>query len=90
MRVMKAAVLMIGLIAAAFPAAAPAQPADVCTACVADARCGSREQSCVAECQAGYFFVDPRRSECTARCSSNQTQCERTAVSRCRSQEVCR
>ena len=43
----------------------------------AQAACEARRQSCVAECRARHFGVDPRRAACTANCSAEADRCVR-------------
>jgi hypothetical protein len=86
---MRIAVLIVGSIGAAWPSLAMAQLTDVCAACIAGALCDSDARSCVAECRARTFVVDPKRSACVTHCSTTQTQCGLTAAAGCKALTVC-
>jgi hypothetical protein len=55
-------------------AAAQAQPARQVTPAV---ECEPKRQSCVAECRAQYFAIDPRRTDCTVNCAAVAARCTR-------------
>lgn len=44
---------------------------------VAQAGCELRRQSCIAECRARYFTIDPKRDACIANCVAEATKCIR-------------
>ena len=43
----------------------------------AQGRCEARRQSCVSECYARYFTIDPQRTKCLASCMSEEDKCKR-------------
>ena len=81
-----AALVALG-VAAAWPL--PAQSQQACTACVAATGCEARRDSCIAECRARLFSIDPKRNACVAGCSTSATQCARTAEATCRTRGQC-
>lgn len=82
---------LLAMMGAGFGASsAKAQGIDLCTACLASDGCDSAQQTCVAECRAQFFEIDPRRSQCIDRCSATGSQCTRQAKNTCRSQNACR
>src|SRR5215218_2177945 len=65
----------------ALVAAGPAQTA-------AQTGCEAKRRSCVAECRAQYFTVDPKRDACIAKCEAEANRCMREqAVQQGRSHE---
>ena len=46
----------------------------------AQTRCEARRQSCVNECYARYFTIDPQRTKCLAQCASEEEKCKRENV----------
>jgi hypothetical protein len=89
-RQVKATVLGMALVGCLWSSLVAAQPANLCDACIAGAGCDGSHQSCVVECRAHYFEIDPRRSQCIEHCSTAAAQCSRTAGMTCRTQNVCR
>jgi hypothetical protein len=43
----------------------------------APAACETRRLSCIAECRAQYFSIDPKRDACIARCVADAGKCRR-------------
>lgn len=39
--------------------------------------CETKRQSCIAECRAQYFAVDPKRNACVANCAAEANRCMR-------------
>lgn len=79
--------LTVGL---ALPASlGSAQPAVRCDTCVVSNGCESTRTSCIAECRARLFSVDPNRSECLDACARKAIACTRTADTSCKSQKAC-
>jgi hypothetical protein len=39
--------------------------------------CETKRQSCIAECRAQYFAVDPKRNACVASCVAEANRCMR-------------
>jgi hypothetical protein len=77
---------------AAFLVFAPlawAQPPPVCDSCLANAHCEADDQACLPACRARFFNVDPRRRDCLAQCATARKQCERAALTTCRSRLEC-
>ena len=52
------------------------------TSSVAQTRCEAKHQSCIAECYARYFTVDPKRGECIANCMAEEAKCRREQTTR--------
>jgi len=69
--------------------AAQAQQRSGCAACVSAAACDGKHDSCVAECRARLFSIDPKRATCIAECESKATQCLQAANSDCRAASSC-
>jgi hypothetical protein len=69
--------------------AAVAQPLGRCAACVNAAACDRKHDSCVAECRARLFGIDPKRATCIADCEGQATQCIQAANSACRAGSSC-
>ena len=46
----------------------------------AQGRCEARRQSCVSECYARYFTIDPQRTKCLANCMSEEDKCKRESA----------
>jgi len=67
-----------------------AQAPTGCTACVSAAACDGKEDSCVAECRARLFSIDPKRAACITDCSSKSSQCVQAANTACRTRNLCR
>src|SRR5262245_45655355 len=59
-----------------------AQQRSGCSACVSAAACDGKHDSCVAECRARLFSIDPKRATCIAECESKATQCLHAATPR--------
>lgn len=87
---MKAAALILTLAGCLAPCLASAQSANDCAACVSAAACDTRQDSCVAECRARLFDIDPRRNDCLAACATKASQCSQSARTACRAQNQCR
>ena len=66
-----------------------AQPQSGCAACVNAAACNGKHDSCVAECRARLFSIDPKRATCIADCESKATRCVQAANSDCRAASSC-
>jgi hypothetical protein len=78
------------LVAAWFGAGgAAAQPQGRCLACINAAACEGRHDSCVAECRARLFSIDPKRAACIADCGSKAAECVQAANSACRAGSSC-
>jgi len=88
--VLRLGALLLALGAFLPPVSANAQPASVCQVCIAAAGCDAARDNCVASCRAQYFTIDPNRSDCIARCSTDQARCTRTAEAGCHTQQMCR
>ena len=71
---MKTAIFMITLLMAIPSYGVMAQAADDCATCTGPA-CASKHESCVAECRARYFTVDPKRASCVAQCETTSASC---------------
>ena len=84
----KAASLLLSLWVWSLPA--NAQPTKLCASCLASAHCEDADPACVPACEARYFTIDPRRTECLAQCSAALNQCRSTAAAGCRQQKACR
>jgi hypothetical protein len=80
--------LAILLALAMSPQLATAQ--STCTACVGAADCGDKHETCVAECRARFFVIDPNRDGCVAGCATKASQCSRVAINACVVQNLCR
>jgi hypothetical protein len=85
----KSSILLSLLIACVTSVMAEAQPMGGCASCVALAGCMTASETCVAECRARLFNIDPRRSECVTSCSSKATLCTSAAERICREQNLC-
>jgi hypothetical protein len=59
--------------ASAIVALAAAEPTQTTT----QTACEAKRLSCVAECRARYFAVDPKRDACTANCTAEANRCLR-------------
>jgi hypothetical protein len=82
--------LVLALISATFlPSSADAQPGRGCAGCIANHACDRKRDSCVAECRARLFAIDPKRAECISQCSKTATLCGQTASRSCRADRVC-
>jgi hypothetical protein len=68
---------------------ASAQPAARCETCVVSYGCENTRASCIAECRARLFSVDPKRSECIEACARKAAECTRTADTSCKTQKAC-
>src|SRR4051794_5478277 len=44
--------------------------------------CEAKRRSCVAECRAQYFTVDPKRNACIAKCEAEASRCVREQAAR--------
>jgi hypothetical protein len=66
-----------------------AQPAAKCETCVVSYGCENTRASCIAECRARLFSVDPKRSECIDACARKAVECTRTADTSCKTQKAC-
>ncbi len=61
------------LFASAILALIAAEPADK----AAQTECEAKRRSCIAECRAQYFTVDPKRNLCVANCVAQANRCAR-------------
>ncbi len=54
------------------------------THAAAQTGCEAKRRSCIAECRAQYFTVDPKRNACIANCVAEANRCirEQAAVNR--------
>jgi hypothetical protein len=86
-RTVKTAALFLALCLT--PCAALAQPPLTCDACVSNAACDEQRTSCIAECRARLFSIDPRRADCINTCSSKARLCSQSAVATCRTRNLC-
>jgi len=64
---------LLRLFASATLAMVAAEP----THTAAQTKCEEKRQSCIAECRARYFSVDPKRNACIANCMSEADRCMR-------------
>jgi hypothetical protein len=87
---MRTVALVLALVGWLSPAVAMAQAQAGCAACVSAASCDGKEDSCVAECRARLFSIDPKRPACIADCSNKSSQCVQAANTACRSRNLCR
>jgi hypothetical protein len=87
---MKRVIVILALAGCMVPRCVAAQAAGGCAACVGAAACDTKQASCVQQCRARYFNVDPRRSDCIAHCEAVSSQCTQVAGSACRTQNSCR
>ena len=83
-------VILTVVLACLAPALPRAQPASDCDACIAAPGCTATHESCVAECRARLFSIDPRRSDCVASCSNTATVCVQSVEKFCRAGNRCR
>ncbi len=44
---------------------------------VAQTKCEAKRRSCIAECHARFFTVDPKRNKCIADCMTEENKCRR-------------
>jgi hypothetical protein len=88
--IVRAAAVILTLACGLFPCLTTAQPASSCAGCVSAAGCDDKRASCVAECRARIFSIDPRRAECVTDCSNKAGQCSRLAVNGCLAKNLCR
>ncbi|WP_431271190.1 hypothetical protein [Dankookia sp. P2] len=58
----------------------------VLTPATAQTTCETKRQSCVAECNARYFTVDPNRDKCLASCAAEANRCSREQQGRTQDQ----
>lgn len=86
-RLLVLGLLVVGCLA---PGTGRAQSPGRCDACVDAANCGPARETCVAECRARLFSIDPRRAECTTGCGNTAIQCARSAEAACRAGNLCR
>lgn len=86
----RAIVLALLLAACLAPDLARAQPASNCEPCIAANGCNATHESCVAECRARLFSIDPRRADCLKQCSSTAAICAQSVESFCRAGNRCR
>jgi len=85
-----ARVTVLLILGACFPPSlASAQTADRCNTCIVSYGCDNTRASCVAECRARLFSVDPKRSECIEACARKASECTRTADTSCKTQKAC-
>ncbi len=47
---------------------------------VAQTGCETKQRSCIAECRAQHFAVDPKRNACIANCVAEADRCRREQV----------
>ncbi len=64
---------LMRLFASATLALAAAEPTHV----AAQTGCEAKRRSCIAECRAQYFAVDPKRNACIANCVAEADRCTR-------------
>ena len=60
-----------------FASAALALVAAEPTRAAAQTACEAKRRSCIAECRAQYFSVDPKRNACIAKCVAEADRCTR-------------
>ena len=77
-----------GLIVAVSHGSTRAQGLD-CEVCAGQSACGSKHKSCVAECRARLFSIDPRRASCISICVEAATVCAQSVENRCRLGKRC-
>jgi hypothetical protein len=71
------------------PGLAMAQAPNACASCLSEAACETKHDSCVAECRARLFSIDPKRAACISACSSRSAQCSLAASGACRARNLC-
>ena len=89
---MKPRILICGLmtlVGCLLPSVSGAQFTADCAACIRIASCDDKRQSCVAECRAPYFMIDPKRETCFSACSAGAIACIRQAETMCRTRGLC-
>jgi hypothetical protein len=85
-------ILLVVLVASVSPVAVAqvTRPEPGCTQCVTAYGCESKRETCIAECRARLFAIDPKRSECLVGCDRKVIQCAQSADSSCRTKNACR
>jgi hypothetical protein len=86
----KVATFILTAVGCMLPHLVAAQTAGRCAACVGAAECDRKHVSCVEECRARYFSIDPKRSECLTECTNISAKCTTIAGTDCRSRTICR
>jgi hypothetical protein len=86
----KAVVFILTLVGMMAPCLSAAQTASSCSACVIAAGCDNMQVSCVTECRARYFSIDPKRTACITQCTNNSDRCTKLTINECRTQTMCR
>jgi hypothetical protein len=86
----KVAIFILTLVGCMSPHLLDAQTTGGCVACADAAKCDSIQASCAAECNARYFSIDPKRSECLTECAKTSVKCTRIVGTDCRSRNSCR
>ena len=70
---MRHSAALLRLFASASLALVAAEPTHV----AAQTGCEAKRRSCIAECRAQYFAVDPKRDACIANCVAEANRCMR-------------
>jgi hypothetical protein len=86
----KGVIFILTLVGCMSPHLVDAQTAGDCVACADAAACDAKHASCIAECRARYFSIDPKRPECLTNCKKNLVKCTGIAGADCRSRNSCR
>jgi hypothetical protein len=86
----KAAITILALFGCMAPCVLAAQTAASCAACIGAADCNDKHNSCITECRAQYFSIDPKRTTCITQCETTSVKCAQVAGSDCRAQNLCR
>ena len=60
-----------------------------CVDCARQSQCAAKHGTCVAECRARIFGIDPRRTSCISVCDSAVTECTRSVENVCWSTRRC-
>ena len=89
-RIVKVITLILTLVGTMAPCLVAAQTAGSCAACVGAAGCDNRQVSCVTECRARYFSIDPKRAACITQCTNTLNKCAQLTINECRTQTMCR
>jgi hypothetical protein len=86
----KALVFALLLVAGTGLGATRAQQLNNCSTCTEASGCDEANTSCVAECRARLFTIDPRRSNCISTCSGIASACTKSVQSFCQAGNRCR
>jgi len=86
----KGVIFILTLVGCMSPYLVDAQTTGDCAACADAAACDTKHASCIAECKARYFSIDPKRSECLTNCAKASVKCTRIAGADCRLRNSCR